>query len=248
MTHTRETRAAASEIKFLIDPPLAPRILEWSRQHLDPDPHGTGADGDEYDISTIYFDTAAFDVFSRRGSFARAKYRVRRYNQAPMVYLERKLRKPGLLIKRRTGDAAESLARLDGHLRSQTWRGDWFHRRLLARGLRPACQVSYHRVARTTTAAEGPARLTLDSRLLAVAVDRPHFTADRGVQFLVDRSVLELKYRDRLPAVFRRLIEDFALSTDAASKYRLAMGALGHPFAGRDEGALQHRGIDCTYA
>src|SRR5918995_3557948 len=98
MTSTRETRAAASEIKFLIDPALAPHILQWAREHLEADPHGTGPFGDEYDIATIYFDTPEHDVFQRRGSFGRAKYRVRRYNESTVVFLERKLRKPRLLV------------------------------------------------------------------------------------------------------------------------------------------------------
>src|SRR5688500_6257223 len=102
MVHMRETRAAAAEIKFLIKPSLAPRILDWARTDLEADSHGTGPFGDEYDISSLYFDTSDHDVFRRRSSFGRAKYRVRRYGASDVVFLERKLRKPGLLIKRRT--------------------------------------------------------------------------------------------------------------------------------------------------
>ena len=61
-----------------------------------------GPHGDEYRITSLYFDTAAFDVLHARGSFGRSKYRVRRYGASEVVYLERKLRKPGLLHKRRT--------------------------------------------------------------------------------------------------------------------------------------------------
>src|SRR5687767_5763312 len=102
MVHTRETRASASEIKFVIDPRLAQRIQDWARRHLDADPHGSGPFSDEYDIASLYFDTPDKDVFNRRRSFARAKYRVRRYGSSDVVFLERKLRRPGLLVKRRT--------------------------------------------------------------------------------------------------------------------------------------------------
>src|SRR5215213_3201370 len=103
----RETRTAACEIKFLLDARLAPEIADWARTNLRPDPHGGGAFNDAYTTSTIYFDTRHMDVFRRRDSFGRAKYRVRRYGSADVVFFERKLRKPAVLIKRRTADAIE---------------------------------------------------------------------------------------------------------------------------------------------
>ena len=126
--HTRETRAAACEIKFVIDEGLAPRIREWARTHLQPDPHGHGAFNDEYDISTLYFDTRHFDVFHRQDSFGRAKYRVRRYGSSDEVFFERKLRKPGLLIKRRTRDGIGALPRLVDATVDPGWAANWFHR------------------------------------------------------------------------------------------------------------------------
>jgi hypothetical protein len=41
------------------------------------------------------------------------------------------------------------------------------------------------------------------------------------------RVVLELKYHSRVPALFRRLIEEFALEPETASKYRLGMAIAG---------------------
>ena len=64
MVHTRETRAAASEIKFVIAPALAPAIRDWARAHLRADPHGAGPFEDEYETASLYFDTAALDVSS----------------------------------------------------------------------------------------------------------------------------------------------------------------------------------------
>src|SRR5688500_1074758 len=109
MANTREMRAAACEIKFVIDERLAPRVRDWPRTHFQPDQHGAGPFRDEYRNSTLYFDTRRFDVFHRNDSFGRAKYRIRRYGDANAVFFERKLRKPGLLIKRRTRDDIETL-------------------------------------------------------------------------------------------------------------------------------------------
>lgn len=227
MTHTRDVRANASEIKFVVDASLAGGFAAWARAHLLADPHGAGDFGDEYDTASQYFDTRGHDVFHRRGSFGRAKYRVRRYGASDVVFLERKLRRPGLLIKRRTATPLAMLARLEAAGPDDAWEGAWFNRRLVARGLRTACQISYHRIARTITLPEGQARLTLDSRLRASAAGAHPFAAEDAVGVLAERVVLELKYRDRLPAIFRRLVEEFGLQPQAASKYRLGMIALG---------------------
>jgi hypothetical protein len=40
------------------------------------------------------------------------------------------------------------------------------------------------------------------------------------------RHILELKYRSHVPAVFKRLIEDFRLRPHAVSKYRFGQAAL----------------------
>lgn len=228
MVHVRETRAFASEIKFLITPAMAPRLLDWARRHLEPDPHGQGRFGDEYDTTTLYFDTPHLDVFHRRGSFARAKYRVRRYGHEEWVFLERKLRRPGVLSKRRTMVPHAALTCLEApDLPADLQGADWFRRRLTLRSLAPVCQVSYRRTAREVETSEGPARLTFDSRLRAVEIGTPSFTTSPGVPVGEGLLILELKYRQYMPSLFRRLVEEFALRTETASKYRLGIAALG---------------------
>jgi hypothetical protein len=143
------------------------------------------------------------------------------------VFLERKLRKPGLLIKRRTIAAIDSLERFQSQDVPAGWDGEWFHRRLLLRQLAPSCQVSYHRMARVLPCPDGMARLTLDSALRATPSRHASFSHE-GVPFLEHGLILELKYHRYLPALFRRLVEEFSLEIGTASKYRLAMTALGH--------------------
>jgi len=46
-TSTSETREAAREIKFVVTPDVAARMLEWSRSRLSPDPYAGGDSGDE---------------------------------------------------------------------------------------------------------------------------------------------------------------------------------------------------------
>jgi hypothetical protein len=226
-SHTREARGLASEIKFVVDPAMGREIRGWARSHLEADPHGMGPFGDEYQTTTIYFDTPTLDVLNRRGSYGRAKYRVRRYGSGDVVFLERKLRRPRLLVKRRTKVSIGELARLRTTVPSD-WDGQWFEKRLDARGLTPVCQLSYRRAARGVLTDGGAARLTLDDTTSAVAADGVMFSEREGVSFLDRQLILELKFRSTLPPVFTRLIEQFRLVPTTASKYRLGMAALGH--------------------
>ena len=236
MTHIREVRPHAHELKFVIGPDLAPRIRRWARMHLDADTHGTGPFGDEYRTTSIYFDTDDYDVFHRRGSFGRSKYRIRRYGDEDAFFLERKMRRPAVLAKRRTRLPLVSLERLTAQAADGDWPGYWFHRRVTARRLVPVCQVAYYRMARGVVRNGEMIRLTLDGDVRAQLASEARFVSDLGVPALAtvpalpalsNRLILELKYRGAPPAIFRQLVEEFALTPQAASKYRLGMVALG---------------------
>jgi hypothetical protein len=218
-----------SEIKFVVDAAAGRRIREWTRARLAPDPHGTGDFADEYRVSSLYFDTAARDVFHRRGSYGRSKYRIRRYHEEPSVFLERKLRTGARLSKRRT---TIDLVRLPLLADERALNGNgaataWFLRRVAVRGLHPVCQVSYLRTARIADTADGPARVTLDRAMHGAATDAFSFETRPATPLLDGTMILELKYRHVLPAVFKQLVEEFALQPQRSSKYRVAAGILG---------------------
>ena len=65
-------------------------LREWARAHLAPDHFGSGPHGDGYTTTSLYFETPGFDVYHRRGSYGRSKFRIRRYGEADIVFLERK--------------------------------------------------------------------------------------------------------------------------------------------------------------
>lgn len=224
------TKMSSREIKFLIDPGTAAGIREWARAHLNRDPFGEGPFGDEYRTTTLYCDTSDFDVFYRRGSYGRSKYRIRRYDGEPVAFLERKLRTGALLAKRRTSVPLDEVAKVARTLSTlelpHQWTGSWFEQRVLMRRLRPACQISYWRLARIAMAEHGPVRLTLDSDVRALAIQALEFTRREGRPVLPNQTVLELKYRDTLPAVFKLLVERFRLAPQRTSKYRAAVNAL----------------------
>jgi hypothetical protein len=226
MIDTREARAAASEVKFVVPEALGYRVRDWARRHLTPDPHGTGPFGDEYQTTTLYFDTAERDVFYQRGSYGRAKYRVRRYADYDFVFLERKLRRPGLLIKRRTQVPLDALERFRYEGARGPWLADWFERRIVARNLSPACQLVYQRMARGYETDTGLARLTVDGGLGASPVTAVAFSTLDPVSALDGQMIVEMKFRGPVPSMFKGLVEEFGLSPRAVSKYRLGVAAL----------------------
>jgi len=223
---TRENREFAAEVKFLLRPELVPQILDWARGRLAPDPYGGGDAADGYRITSLYFDSARFDVFHRRGSYARSKYRIRRYGHGEVVFLERKLKARGMLTKRRSQAGLDALAALDRPEAGHGWVGRWFHRRLLARALGPVCQIAYDRTARVAMTKSGPIRLTLDRQLQARRATELRFCDAPGVPLVPQYTILELKYLHQTPALFKYLIEEFALEPQPVSKYRLAVAAL----------------------
>jgi len=226
--HTRENREFATEIKFLIDPAAAGKILDWARANLAPDPQAGGDSLDTYQITSLYFDTEQYDVFHRRGSFGRSKYRIRRYDLGEVAFLERKLKTRGFLTKRRTIVKLGELERLSEPGSGRDWAGHWFHQRLLARQLRPVCQITYRRTARVAMTNHGPIRLTMDERICARPATGLAFNdAGESTALSESRIILELKYRVEMPALFRPMVESFELTPQPVSKYRLAAAALG---------------------
>jgi hypothetical protein len=223
---THENRAGAWEIKFLVKPEFADQIRGWARAHLMPDPNARGEHDDSYRITSLYFDTEQLDVFHRRGSYGRGKYRIRRYGQSDLAFLERKLRTRRQLTKRRSIAGLGELERLTEAETQLDWTGYWFHRRLLLRRLGPVCQVSYERTARVAMTQYGPIRLTLDEDLRARPAAGIWFNAPGGKPICGDQLILELKFRCAMPALFKCLVEEFALNSQTLSKYRLAVIAL----------------------
>lgn len=207
------------ETKFLIPLEKAPAILAWAREHLQPDPHGHGPHRDEYLVQSIYFDTPEFHVFRKIGSYGRAKYRVRRYGTADWLFLERKMKRSGLVRKRRnTIDLVQlpEMATLPA--------AKWYRDRLNLRQLKPRCYIQYARTARQLMTPEGLLRLTVDQALRFDLEVNGAWPATEGEPFLAEFAILELKYRN-LPGIAKKLIEQFNLNAGPASKYRMALRA-----------------------
>jgi hypothetical protein len=227
-TEVQETRKLASEVKFLVEPAQAEEIRKWARARLSPDPNADSGTGDTYRITSLYFDTDQLDVFRRKGSYGRSKLRIRRYGLADGAFLERKLRTKELVGKRRSFVSLSELGRLAGDEPERGWNGFWFHRRLVARALKPVCQITYLRTARVAATDRGTIRLTVDEDLRTLPLHDLAFDDTAGGAPVTDgRLILELKYTRPTPALFKELVEEFQLTSAPISKYRFAAVALG---------------------
>ena len=224
---SRETRDFARETKFLIDARLVDDLRAWVREALGRDPHGTGPHGDHYSTTSLYFDTPDFEVYRRHRSYARGKFRIRRYGLLDFIFLERKMRTDRLLAKRRTTVPLEDLQRVGDQAADPSWPGYWFQRRLLLRRLQPLVQISYDRTARLSIVDGDPVRFTMDTNLRVLPMPDRAFLPGTGFPLLEDRAIVEMKYRREMPAVLRRAVEDFKLTPSGVSKYRLGFNALG---------------------
>jgi hypothetical protein len=215
------------ELKFVVDARRGADILAWVRSRLAVDPNGDPALGGAYDIHTLYLDTAAFDVYSRRDPFRRRKLRLRRYGEEDVAFVEEKLRKGDRVAKRRTGIAMPALASLANGTGHGEAPSDWFFERVGAQRLLPAVRITYRRSAFVGSGSGHPFRLTIDEGLDAVR--ERDFRLDRtrgGTRLLDGHRVLELKYQRILPSAFKEIIRAFTLSPEPLSKYRLAVEAL----------------------
>ncbi|MFO1500351.1 MAG: polyphosphate polymerase domain-containing protein [Verrucomicrobiota bacterium] len=223
-----EKRDAAYEIKFVVPTSVAEAALVWARSHMAPDPHASNTDGDGYRVNSLYFDTPRLDVYQRNGSYGKSKYRVRRYGTESTIFLERKLKSRGLVSKRRTRIAEDELSRLARVELEPGWIGYWFRRRLVARQLEPRCQICYDRVARVGMMPEGPIRLTVDRNVRAF-VTGEYQVAEMAswMPLLPDRCILELKFRQEMPPLFKSLLQALSLAPQPVSKYRLSVQAFG---------------------
>lgn len=240
-------KLVSTELKFLIPSEKRQSIESFANAEMQRDPYCVEEGG--YQVESLYLDTPARDVLMRNPSFRGSKYRIRRYNESEQVFLEHKSKATGHLVKRRILTPLSQLCLLD---KTSNPAGDdcddhWFKADVQNLNLKPACQVRYQRTAYFLDVDPAPLRLTLDSRLSSNACDSSSF-ADQiwhGIRsefdgdgnhassfedpmrfILCTQMILELKFVDSIPAVFKRMMSELQIEPIKISKYRTAMAPL----------------------
>lgn len=213
-------------MKFLVPMDQASAVDAWASANMIADPFAEQNQG-LYQVTSLYLDSPAWDVFHRRGSYGRAKYRIRRYGTADSLFLERKLKKGTEVAKTRSLLPLDQLTVLAAATPPLDWSGSWFHRRIAARRLQAVCQISYSRSARMAASENGAIRLTIDRDIRALPCSAFAFAQTEGALISAEFAILELKYRREIPVLFKQLLQRFSLMPQAFSKYRTAVAALG---------------------
>lgn len=223
----RVVTGGALELKFVASGELYERLAAWATSHMTADPHGLAACGDRYRVRSIYLDTPDFATFRRVGGLRYRKYRLRQYNDEPLIWLERKAKVGGRVTKRRTSVPPAQVELLGQAEPPIAWNGGWYWKRVRARRLQPVAAISYERLARFAATPDGPVRLTLDRDVRGAAHNRWQMpTAELPpLPPLVGSCILELKFERTLPQLFKALLAEFTLANRQMSKFRTCLSA-----------------------
>ena len=212
---------AAYEMKFGVTEDQARQLQTWATGHLELDPHADGDNG--YQITSVYFDTPAFDVFRKQPGYDVNKYRLRRYGLTPTVHLERKSKQDGRSWKCRESMDLCELARPRNE-----WPVSWFKQELDQLQLQPMCLATYQRLAYLGTSSNGSIRLTMDRKAFGrVQSDHDLTPALDGFPLVTDLVIVEFKYLSSLPSLFKSAIEQLQLQPTGVSKFRRCLRAAG---------------------
>jgi hypothetical protein len=217
----------AFELKFELSLEDARRMKDWAGRTLQPDPHA-GPDG-SYRVTSVYCDTPDFDVFHRSPGYRGSKLRIRRYGSTPLVFLERKHRRGDQIRKRRVEVDPGDLPRLsDASAPPAEWQAAWFAAHALKKRVAPTCRVGYRRTAFFGVSGGQAVRLTIDEDVIGVpARGWDAQPLQDGLALMPGRALLELKFHDSMPELFRGLLPELPLRTAGVSKYRRCVRLCG---------------------
>lgn len=217
----------ALELKFVANCELYERLAAWATSHMTADPHGLAACGDRYRVRSIYLDTPDFATFRRVGGLRYRKYRLRQYNDEPLIWFERKAKVHGRVTKRRTSAPPAQAECLGQTTPPMDWNGFWYWKRVRARRLQPIAAISYERLARFASTPDGPVRLTLDRDVRGAAYNcwQMPTVALPALEPLVNACILELKFERTIPQLFKELLTEFSLANRQMSKFRTCLSA-----------------------
>jgi len=219
-----QVAAHAYELKFLLPEASARELQNWAAKNLCVDAFANSEQDASYQTTTLYLDTPAMDLLHQTQKFRGRKYRLRRYGQEPLIYLERKRRSGDRVRKRRTSVPDQDVALVAIGLGRDGQQDEWFCQKIVKHQLQPNCCVTYERAAFMKMGTTGPMRLTFDRRIRGVrANDWSVLPVSDGAEILNGEVICEFKFREVLPTLFQQVIEEMQLQPASVSKYRRLM-------------------------
>lgn len=230
----------AVELKIVVDLELAKVIRERALRELVLDPFSDVSTG-TYGVSSYYLDTADRDIYHRTELLNGTKYRFRQYRNSPEIYLERKVRRQGIVSKQRYQIPLNELRERNA-INIPVWA------EVSEFCLAPSCAVHYTRSAFIEADSENPFRVTIDTDLerhqfQTLSCPAPKWsqlmeyvddlTASSKSQkptlfprtpLLLEKAIVEFKFLDSMPKHLIGWLEDYTIAPARFSKYRASVG------------------------
>jgi SPX domain protein involved in polyphosphate accumulation len=246
MSHTSFRRELRYELKYLLRRSQVDAVLDEVRTQMRLDPHcvlpGDGQDGVgvSYPITSLYYDTPDYKAYWDKldGQRNRRKVRVRAYGDTQitpdtLTYLEIKQRVNQMMRKRRVrlpyaqavdfAALAELGSTLDDPARALVHEVAFLYATLQ---LRPACVVTYDRLAFEGDAHAPDLRVTLDTnvrgRIHDLSLLSTGSAADRHL-LGPDYAVLEVKANSHVPGWVAQMVARHHCTFRRVSKYCLTL-------------------------
>lgn len=236
--------ATAYEVKFLLTEDQVREVISRVSSHLTLDSFANPEMRNAYLTTSLYTDTPSFDVFYRTEGYNRDKFRVRRYGVGGPVFVERKTKNGDKVRKHRSKIDAKEVLDFAATALNGEWAGEWFHSQLLEKQLHPVCRISYERVAYLGTTEGGTVRLTFDRNIRGAVVSKWEVgVVGEAAPLIPEHVVCEFKFRNTMPALFRCIVADLALTPTPVSKYRRFVQAAGLALPREVEQTETARGI-----
>ncbi len=229
------------EFKYLLDGIQAELIEKEIRHFMQFDGHVDKEHGERYMVRSLYFDTPERTNFYDKidGIKARRKYRLRTYSSTPSanvpIFLEEKNRIDNRVFKYRTPitlDDIEKIASNAGPVALLAdHEGNELIQRFVARSLtaneQPLVLVGYFRRAFVSNY-DIDFRVTFDSRLSTIPAHSLFSAVGASMRScLSGYTVLEVKFKRRVPSWFHRIIQSHQLRRVSVSKFCEGMIASG---------------------
>ena len=221
------------EFKYLLDGNQADSIEQEIRHFMVFDGHIDKDHGDRYMVRSLYFDTPGRANFYDKidGVKARRKYRLRTYSSMPSVevpiFLEEKNRIDNRVFKYRTPVMLDDLENIVSNAGPVALLADHsgnelierFVERSLVANEQPLVLVGYFRRAFVSNY-DIDFRVTFDSQISSIPA-RSLFSAvgDSMRSCLSGYTVLEIKFKRRVPSWFHRIIQSYQLRRVSISKF-----------------------------
>jgi SPX domain protein involved in polyphosphate accumulation len=229
------------EFKYIVPVNKMDSLREAIHRYVELDPYTADAQGHEYTVRSIYFDTSRFDYYWEKvdGYKIRKKIRIRGYNhphgdESVFLEIKRKLKEPiekdrqkltfKNMVKLMEGRGIDIATGIEDEQGINDAGKFLYH--VYRNNLKPVVLVIYEREAYFDRFLQ-QVRITIDKNLRCVAYPeiRDLYREERAITALKDRFILEVKFREHFPGWLRPITGQLGLVKQSASKYIFAVNA-----------------------